>query len=292
MVLVVEMVKVPSLKLNNNSLIPQIGFGTWQLNKKDAEEAVFFALKTGYRLIDTAAIYGNEEEVGKGINRAIKELNLKRKDIFVVTKLWNSDHKEPRKALLKSLEKLCLDYVDLYLIHWPVKESLTTWKEFEQFKKEGLTKAIGVSNFTISHLEELKKVSKEVPSINQVELSPFLCQKELVNYCKKKKIVVMSYSPIMHGKLLDNKIIIDIAKKYNKTPAQVVLRWHIQSGLIPIPKSKHLERIVENFNIFNFKLTPKEIKFLSSLDSEKRFCWNPGDKRWSFVVEFSKIIKT
>ncbi len=285
------MVKIPSLKLNTGALMPQIGFGTWQLSKKDAEKGVLFALKSGYRLIDTAAIYENEEGVGKGIKNAMKKLNIKRKDIFVVTKLWNSDHKEPRKALLKSLKKLGLSYVDLYLIHWPVEESLITWKELEKLKEEGLTKAIGVSNFTISHLDQLKKVSKEIPSVNQVELSPFLCQKELAKYCKKKKIVIMSYSPIMHGKLLDNKVICGIAQKHNKTPAQVVLRWHIQLGLIPIPKSKHTERIAENFDVFNFKLNSKEIKMLSSLDSEKRFCWNPNDKKWKFVAEVSKLVK-
>jgi diketogulonate reductase-like aldo/keto reductase len=271
--------------------MPQLGFGTWQLSKKDAENGVFFALKEGYRLIDTAAIYENEEGVGKGIKRAIKELGIKRKDIFVVTKLWNSDHAKAREALLASLKRLGLEYVDLYLIHWPVKESISTWKEFENFKKEGLTKSIGVSNFTIEHLEQLLKTTKEIPSINQVELSPFLYQKELIDYCEKKKIKIMSYSPIMHGKLLDNKVILDIAKKHKKTPAQVVLRWHIQLGLIPIPKSKHTERISENFKIFDFKLSLDEIKKLSSLDRAVRFCWNPNDAKWKFAAEFSKLIK-
>jgi len=285
------MAKIKYLKLNTGASIPPIGFGTWQLSKKDAEEGVFFAIKEGYRLIDTAAIYENEEGVGRGIKRAISELGVKRKDLFVVTKLWNADHKEPRKALLKSLKKLGLDYVDLYLIHWPVKESITTWAELEKFKKEGLTKAIGVSNFTISHLQQLLKTTKEVPSINQVEFSPFLYQKELMSYCKKKKIVIMSYSPIMHGKFLDNKLIFDISKKYNKTPAQVVLRWHVQQGLVPIPKSKHFERIKENFNIFDFKLSPVEMKKLSSLDNGNRCCWNPNDAKWGFVAELSKLIK-
>jgi len=271
--------------------IPKIGFGTWQLSQEEAEKGVYFALKEGYRLIDTAAIYKNEEGVGRGIKRAMQELGLKRKDIFVTTKLWNSDHKEPRKALMKSLAKLDLDYVDLYLIHWPVKESLATWKEFEEFKKEGLVKNIGVSNFTIEHLEQLRKVSKQTPFINQVELSPFLYQKELISYCKKRRIKIMSYSPIMHGKLLDNKLITEIAQKHKKTPAQIVLRWHIQLGLIPIPKSRREERIKENFDIFDFKLNKKEMNALSSLDNGTRFCWNPQDNKWKFIGEAAKLLK-
>jgi diketogulonate reductase-like aldo/keto reductase len=271
--------------------IPKIGFGTWELSQKDAEEGVFFALKEGYRLIDTAAIYKNEEGVGKGIRRAMQELGLARKEIFVTTKLWNADHNNPKKALMTSLEKLGLDYVDLYLIHWPVKESLATWKKFEEFKKEGLVKNIGVSNFTMTHLEQLFKISKEIPYANQVELSPFLYQKELIKFCSKHKIKIMSYSPIMRGKMLDNKVVDEIAEKKNKTPAQVVLRWHVQLGLIPIPKSKHKERIKENLGVFDFKLSAKEMNSLSALSNGTRFCWNPNDKKWAFLAEAAKLVK-
>lgn len=284
-------IKFPVLKLNNGKNMPQIGLGTWELSKKDAESSVFFALKVGYRLIDTASAYGNEDAVGKGINKAILELGIKREDIFVVTKLWNADHTNPRKALNLSLGKLGLDYVDLYLIHWPVKEAIITWKEFENFKKEGKARAIGVSNFTENHIEQFSKVSKEIPSVNQIEFSPFLYQKELAHYCKSKGIIVMSYSPLTRGKLIKNDLIKQIALAHNKTSAQVILRWHIQNGLIPIPKSKTPSRIKENLELFDFELTNKEMDLLSSLDKGARFCWNPNDAKWKFLGEASKLVK-
>ncbi len=283
--------KAPTLKLNNKKNIPQIGFGTWELSKTDAENGVFQAIKEGYRLIDTAAIYGNEDAVGRGIKKAINELAIKREDLFIVTKLWNADHNDPKKALQVSLKKLDLEYVDLYLIHWPVKESLRTWKVFETLKKEGLTKAIGVSNFTESHLEKVFEISKSVPSVNQIEFSPFLFQSELANFCKTKNIVIMSYSPLTRGKLLDNELIKSIAIKYKKSVAQVVLRWHLQLGLVPIPKSKNPNRIKENISIFDFNLTKKEMDLISGLDSGSRFCWNPNDIKWKFLGEASKLIK-
>jgi diketogulonate reductase-like aldo/keto reductase len=272
--------------------IPRIGFGTWKLTPKEAEESVFLALQTGYRLIDTASIYGNEDGVGKGIKKALKKIDgLKREDIFVVTKLWNANHGNPREALEKSLKKLGLNYIDLYLIHWPVKESLSTWKEFKIFKEEGLVRNIGVSNFTIAHLEKILPMGDVYA--NQVEFSPFLFQEELMDYCNSKEIKIMSYSPLMQGgTLLEDPTIKEIALKRNRTPAQIVLRWHVQLGLVPIPKSKHPERIKENFNIFEFKLNDIEMKKISSLSTGKRFCWNPEDAKWAFFEGFTKLIKT
>lgn len=262
------------IKLNNGIEIPQIGLGTWQLSPKDCEQAVLHALKTGYKLIDTAAIYKNEEAV----STAIKKSKIPREEIFLTTKLWNSDHKDPLKAFNTSLKKLQTDYIDLYLIHWPVPELRNkTWKILEKIYKSKKCKAIGVSNYTPQHLKELFEVSEIIPTINQVEFSPFLYQKDLLNYCNTKKIQVEAYSPLTQGQKLNEPELKEIAKKYKKTSAQIILRWCIQHNTIPLPKSKTPSRIEENFNIFDFKISTEDMESIDTLHENFRTCWDPTE---------------
>ena len=262
-----------AIKLNNGSKIPILGLGTWELTGKNAEQSVLWALEAGYRHIDTASIYGNEKEVGS----AIKKSKVPRKEIFVTTKLWNSDHKNPEKALESSLQKLGLDYVDLYLIHWPAKQRNETWKKLEQFLKDGKCKSIGVSNFTIKHLTELMKTAKIVPAVNQVEFSPFLYQKELLEFCKSKGISLEAYSPLTRGRKLGDLELAAVATKNKKSPAQIILRWALQKDIVVIPKSKSKERIVENTDIFDFKISEEDMKALDELNEDYRTCWNPDE---------------
>lgn len=266
------------LRMNDGREVPMLGFGTWQISEeKQAEDCVFMALKTGYRHIDTAKIYGNEKSVGHAIKKAI-ESGISRKDIFVTTKLWNADHTDPEKAFNESLEKLGLEYIDLYLIHWPVPEyRLKTWKVFEKLLETGKVKSIGVSNFTIKHLQELMKNSKIIPVVDQVEFSPWLYQKELLDFCNKNKIILEAYSPLTRGKMLTDKKLGVIAKKYAKSPAQILIRWVLQHNMVVLPKSTHPARIKENANIFDFEISEADMKALDKLDESKRFCWNPEE---------------
>ena len=257
------------LKLNDGSSIPQLGLGVWK-SGQETEQAVIVALKAGYRHIDTAAIYYNEEAVGTAIHKS----KIPRKEIFVTTKLWNDDHGDPEKALRKSLKKLQLDYVDLYLIHWPVPERNQTWKTLQRLKEEGLCHSVGVCNFTIKHLKQLPGPK---PVINQVEFNPFLYQKELLDYCGKNGIVLEAYSPLSHGVTLGNKQLEEIAKKYGKSPAQILIRWAVQNNIVVIPKSKHAERIKENAGVFDFKINEVDMKALDSLNKNLRTCWDPTD---------------
>ncbi len=259
-------------KLNNGMEIPVMGFGTWNLSRgSQAENAVKIALETGYRLIDTAAIYGNEESAGK----AIRESTISREKIFVTTKLWNSDHANPQKAFDKSLGRLGLEYVDLYLMHWPVKKRLASWKAMEKILDGGKCKAIGVSNFTIRHLEELLAHASVVPVVNQVEFSPFLFQKELLDYCTKNKIQLEAYSPLTHGHKINDQKISAIAKKYNRSNAQIMLCWSLQHGVVPIPKATKKERIEENSNVFDFSISDVDMKALDGFSQNLRYCWDP-----------------
>lgn len=266
------------LKLNDGRKIPMLGYGTWQIpDGQKVEECVFTALMDGYRLIDTAKIYENEIGVGKAIKRAIAS-GIPREEIFVTTKIWNGDHDRVEEAFEESLKKLGLDYIDLYLIHWPViGKRIATWKIFEKLLETGKVKSIGVSNFTIAQLQELMRNSKVVPAINQVEFSPWLYQKELLDFCNKNKIVLEAYSPLTRGRMLGDPNLGDIAKKYDKSPAQIIIRWCLQHNIVLLPKSTDPVKIKENANVFDFEITDTDMKILDSMNQDMRFCWNPEE---------------
>ncbi len=252
-------------KLANGVDIPSIGFGTYKLGEEqEVIDKVKLALNLGYRQIDTASFYGNEEGVGKGI----AESGIDRKDIFLVTKLWNDDHgyEETINAFNKSIKKLGVDYLDLYLIHWPNKLNSETWRAFEDLYKEGKVRAIGVCNFKIGHLEELKKTAKIMPMVNQIEIHPCKTQKETIEYCNENNIQVVAWGPIMRGKIFSLPLMLELSEKYNKSIAQITLRWHIQNGVIPIPKSSNEERIKANIDIFDFDISSEDIKKIDELN--------------------------
>ncbi len=261
------------IKLNDGNSMPVLGLGTWQARGNDVVEALLDALKVGYRLIDTAYMYNNEKDVGK----AIKKSGLDRKNIFITTKIWETQHADPEAAIEGSLKTLGLDYIDLYLIHWPEEERLATWKMFEKFKNQGLCKSIGVSNFTIRHIKELLKDSKTVPAVNQVEFNPFLYQKELLEFCKSSGILLEAYCPLSRGKTLSDSAIVGIAKKYKKSPAQIMLRWAVQHSVVPIPKSVTKSRIEENADIFDFEISKTDMNLLDGLNRNFRICSDPTD---------------
>lgn len=254
-----------NMELSNGVKIPSVGFGTFRTgDDKETSQIIKQALEIGYRIIDTASFYKNEVGVGNGI----KESAVNREEIFLVTKLWNDDHgyEETIEAFNKSLEKLQVEYIDLYLVHWPNKLNAETWKAFEYLYETGKVKSIGVCNFKINHLEELKKTAKIMPMINQIELHPFSTKNEMMNYCLGNNIKVMAWSPISRGKVFDNELIIRLAEKYNKTIAQIVLRWHLQKGIIAIPKSSNKNRIKENIDIFDFEISKEDMREIDSLD--------------------------
>lgn len=266
------------ITLNNGVKIPRVGFGTWKIRPSIlAKRAVSEALETGYRLIDTARIYLNE----KGVGQAIRGSGIPREQIFVTTKLWNGDqgYESALAAFDKSLKRLGLEYVDLYLIHWPVTgKRLDSWRALEEIYASGRAKAIGVSNFTERHLEELLSKSKIVPAVNQIEFHPFLYdeQRPTLEFCKKHDIQVEAYSPLAHGHGLDNLVLGEIANRHSKSTAQILLRWCIQKGAIPIPKSTDEKRMRENLNIFDFKLSEPEISKIDALSCNLRTCWDPN----------------
>jgi diketogulonate reductase-like aldo/keto reductase len=263
-----------TLKLNNDVDIPIIGLGTWTLSGRGAYDAVLIALDGGYRLIDTAMMYGNERIIGD----AVKDSNIPREDIFVTTKVWNSDHgyNKALKAFERSLKKLNMSYVDLYLIHWPVSGLRNeTWKALEKIYKDGKARSIGVSNFTISHLKELFETSSTIPVVNQVEFSPFLYQKELMEFCQSNKIVVEAYCPLTRGNKLNDDILKVIGTKHGKSSAQVLLRWGIQHKVIQIPKSGSKKHIMENIDIFDFQLDNDDMAQLDNLNEDFRNVDNP-----------------
>ena len=263
----------PTVSLHNDVVMPQLGLGVWQAkNGSEVENAVRHALEHGYRAIDTAAAYGNEEGVGK----AIKDSGIKREDIFVTTKLWNDSHDYDKalKAFDASMEKLGLDYLDLYLIHWPVPAQdkfSEAWRALERLYDEKRVRAVGVSNFKPHHLESLLQTANLVPMVNQIELHPRLQQHETRQFCDQHNIQIESWSPIMRGgELLGNELLQSIGEKHQKTPAQVIIRWHIQSGFVVIPKSVHNERIDENFDVFNFELDEDDMEEIASLNTDER----------------------
>jgi len=265
----------PFAKLNNGIMIPRLGLGVYQSPPGEVTQgAVEYALKVGYRHIDTARIYGNESDVGA----ALRKSGIKREDMFVTTKLWNSDqgYETALKACDDSLKRLGLKYLDLYLIHWPVPEVRNeSWDALTKLLKDGKCRSIGVSNYTIQHLTELLEDADVVPMVNQVEFSPFLYQKQLLDYCEKNKIQVEAYSPLTQGAKLNHPTIQQIAKKHGKTPAQVLLRWSLQHNLVTIPKSVREERIKENSQVFDYNLTSEDMRVLDSLDENFRNSWDP-----------------
>ena len=251
--------------LSNGIKMPAIGFGTYKSGSdEETAKIIKYALKIGYRQIDTASFYGNEVGIGNGI----KESGINREDIFLVTKLWNDDHGYDKtiEAFNKSLERLQVDYIDLYLIHWPNKLNSETWKAFEHLYKTGKVKSIGVCNFKIGHLEELKKTAEIMPMVNQVEIHPQSSKNDMLRYCEENNIQLVAWSPIMRGKLFSNELILGLAEKYKKTIAQIILRWHVQRGIIPIPKSSNEGRIKENLSIFDFKLSNDDMSIIDSLN--------------------------
>lgn len=267
----------PTLKLNNGVAIPRLGLGVYQSAVgEETYQAVRWALEAGYRHIDTAAVYGNEADVG----RAIRQSGVPREDVFVTTKLWNQEqgYDATLKAYDGSLERLGLDYVDLYLIHYPVTGTRQpSWRALEKIYADGRVRAIGVSNYTVRHLEELLKDAEAVPMVNQVEFSPFLYQKELLDYCRKHAIALEAYSPLTQGERLGHPAIVRMAEKYGRTPAQIMIRWVLEHDMIVIPKSVTQHRIVENAQVFDFALAPEDMAVLDGLNEGLRVCWDPTD---------------
>ncbi len=265
----------PFAKLNNDLSIPRLGLGVYQSAPGQANRrAVEYALKIGYRHVDTARIYGNEADVG----RALRESGVNRDDVFITTKLWNSDHgyENAIRACEQSLKRLGLKSVDLYLIHWPVQVVRNeSWRGLVKLLRDGKCRSIGVSNYTIPHLTELLEKTDVVPMVNQVEFSPFLYQKELLAYCETKKIQLEAYSPLTQGEKLNDPAIRKIAGKHNKTPAQVLIRWGLQHDLVTIPKSVREERIRENSEVFDFSLTDDDMRVLDSPNENFRNSWDP-----------------
>lgn len=254
--------------------MPVIGFGTAGASGRTCIAAVREALNLGYRLIDTASMYGNEREVGV----AVKESGIPREEIFITTKIASSEQgpKSTPKALEQSLRNLGMAYVDLYLIHWPARRKrVATWEAMIPFLERGTARAIGVSNFMVAHMEEIGAANKTPPSVNQIELSPFLHQSGVVAYCRREGIHVEAYSPLTRGRRLRDPTIGGIAAKYAKSPAQVLLRWSLQQGFTAIPKSARPERIRENLDVFDFSLSQSDLAELDRLDQGLHFDWDP-----------------
>ena len=255
------------IALNDGARIPQVGLGVWQTPNDEAAPAVKAALSAGYRHVDTAAVYENEEGVGEGIRQS----GIDRSEIYLTTKLWNTEqgYDQTLKAFDASLKRLGTDYVDLYLIHWPSAHRglfVDTWKAFVKLKEEGRAKSIGVSNFYPEHIEKIVAETGVVPVINQIELHPDFQQREARAFHEKHGIATQSWSPLGQGKLLGHPAIADIAAKLGRTPAQVIIRWHIDNGLVVIPKSVTTSRISENFKVFDFKLSAEDLDTLNGLD--------------------------
>ncbi|RUL50351.1 aldo/keto reductase [Lysinibacillus antri] len=267
--------------LNNGVKMPWFGLGVFKVKEgPELVNAVKTAIKHGYRSVDTAAIYGNEEGVGKGIKEGVEESGISREELFVTSKVWNTDlgYESTIAAYEKSIEKLGLEYLDLYLIHWPVEGKYKdAWRALETLYKEGRVKAIGVSNFQIHHLKDLMKEAEIKPMINQVEYHPKLTQKELQVFCRENDIQLEAWSPLMQGQLLDNEVLKEIANKHNKTVAQVILRWDLQNEVVTIPKSTKEHRIIENANVFDFELTSEEMEIIHGLNQNLRVGPDPDN---------------
>lgn len=270
-------------KLSNGIEMPIVGFGTYKLTNENDQACniVKTAIDIGYRKIDTAAFYNNEEGVGKGI----RESSVPREDIFVTTKVWIEDdtYEKTINAFEKSLEKLGLDYIDLYLVHWPTKNIEQTWKAMECLYKKKKVRAIGVCNFTVKQLEKLIEFCEINPMVNQVELHPNRSEKELLIACKRHNIAVEAWSPIMRNLLSSNEIINQLAEKYDKSEAQIILRWHLQNNVIAIPKTSNKERIKENIDIFDFELDKDDMNRIDSINKNQRLKPQENEKLYEII---------
>jgi methylglyoxal/glyoxal reductase len=266
-----------TVNLSNGVAMPYIGLGVFEAsNGHETVQSVHWALEAGYRHIDTATLYRNEKSVGD----AVKTSGVKREEIFLTTKVWNSDqgYQETLDAFQSSLELLQTDYIDLYLIHWPVKgKFLKTWEALEEIYSRKQARAIGVSNFNSHHIDDIIKLGGTIPMVNQVEFHPLLVQPQLLSYCRKHSIQYEAWSPILKGRVNDMPALIELGKKYQKSPVQIVLRWDLQKDVITIPKSVHRERIISNADIFNFKLSDDDIKKIDALDKHSRIGADPDD---------------
>jgi len=264
-----------TVKLQNGVEMPWLGLGVWKVPDEEATSIVQQAIETGYRAVDTAAVYGNEAGVGRGI----KASGVARDQIFVTTKVWNADqgYEQSLKAFDESLNKLELDHIDLLLIHWPVKgKYVDTWRALEEIYRKGHARAIGVSNFHQHHLEDIAAISTITPMVNQVEYHPLLAQESLRAYCQSNDIRLTAWSPLMQGNL-DIAVLQEIGSKYGKSAAQVVLRWDLQNGVITIPKTSSKGRLIENSNIFDFQLTDEDMGLINALNQNKRFGPDPDN---------------
>jgi 2,5-diketo-D-gluconate reductase A len=260
---------VPSIELNDGTAIPQLGFGVFKIEPAETAEAVARALEVGYRHIDTAEMYGNEREVGE----AIRASGLDRDGVYITSKLNNGEHRpdDARRAFDRTLTALGFDTVDLFLIHWPLPtrydgDFVSTWRALEEFKADGRARSIGVSNFQVAHLERLAAETDTVPAVNQIELHPYFLNENVRSYGEAQGIATEAWSPIAQGKVLDDPVIAGIAERVDRSPAQVVLRWHIQRGTIVFPKSTTPSRIRENFEVFGFELAPQDVEKIDNLD--------------------------
>lgn len=268
-------------KLNNGYEIPCIGFGTWRMKEKEeCERSVICALQNGFRHIDTAAFYFNEDIIGE----AIEKSGVKREDIFITSKLWNTEHtyEKTMKAFMKTLDDLKTDYLDLYLIHWPrpidfrdnwEKANSETWRAFEDLYSSGKIKAIGLSNFLPHHIDALLETAKIKPMVNQIEMHPGLLREDVVKYCREKAIQLEAWAPFAVGESFDIPVIKNLAEKYNRPASQIILRWFIQNGVVPLPKSKTAERIKENIGVFDFELEEFDVEVINEITGEgAQFC--------------------
>jgi 2,5-diketo-D-gluconate reductase A len=277
---------VPTIDLNDGRTIPQLGFGVFKIDPEETVQAVSHALEIGYRHIDTAQMYSNEKEVGE----AVRASGLDRADVFITTKLNNGYHEpdDARRAFDRSLSELGVDYVDLFLIHWPLPtleggDFVSTWKTLEEFHRDGRARSIGVSNFQVDHLHRLAAESDVVPAVNQIELHPYLLNDEVRAYGEGHDIATQAWSPIAKGHVLDDPVITGIADQIGRSPAQVVLRWHIQRGNIVFPKSTTPARIKENFELFDFQLQPDQVVKIDALDQGEAGRTGPNPDTFAYV---------
>lgn len=265
------------IELNTKAKMPMVGLGVYKaIGEGEVENAICCAVENGYRLIDTAAVYKNEEGVGRGV----KQCGVAREELFITTKVWNNAQRRGDivDAFERSMERLDMEYVDMLLVHWPVKDCfINTYKEFEKIYETGRVKAIGVSNFLIHHMDALLEVAGIVPAINQFEFHPKCTQLDVVKYCQEKGIAVQAYSPIVRGQMTDHPLLNELANKYGKEPNQIILRWDIEHGVATIPKSVTPERIKGNIDIFDFSLTEEEVKAIDALDEGYRLAGHPDE---------------